>query len=52
MPSTERGNGAARESEANITLNATETGEPIKKHFPNVFHQAGEVAALNVQGLF
>jgi hypothetical protein len=29
------------ESEVKITLNATETGEPTRKYFSNVLHQAG-----------
>ena len=40
------------ECEVKVTLNATETGEPIRKHFTKVLHRAGREAALNVKGSF
>lgn len=40
------------ESEVKVTLNATETGEPIRKHFTRFFTEPAEKAALNVQGSF
>src|SRR5215204_1310791 len=36
MLSPEADNRAASESEVKVTLNATEAGEPIRKHFSNV----------------
>jgi len=39
-----------RESEMKVTLNATETGELIRKQLPKVFRRAGQDAALNVRG--
>jgi hypothetical protein len=35
-----------------VTLNATGTGEPIRKHLAKVFHRAGREAELNVKGSF
>jgi hypothetical protein len=53
MPLSEKGNSAVRESEVEITLNATETGETIRRHFPKVFFiEPVKKAALNVQGSF
>jgi hypothetical protein len=41
MLSPEEDNRAVSESEVKATLNATDTGEPIRKHFSNVLHRAG-----------
>jgi hypothetical protein len=30
------------ECEVKVTLDATEAGDPIKKHFSNVLHRAGQ----------
>jgi hypothetical protein len=38
--SPEKDNRAVSESEVKVTLNATATSEPIKKHFTRVFHRA------------
>jgi hypothetical protein len=35
-----------------VTLNATEADEPIRKHFNNVLHWAGQKAALNSRPRF
>ena len=40
------------ESEVKATPKATETGEPIRKHFTKVFIEPAEQAALNVKGSF
>jgi hypothetical protein len=42
MLSPEEDNRAVSESEVKVTLKATETGEPIRKHFSNVLHRAGQ----------
>jgi hypothetical protein len=42
MLSPEEDNRAVSESEVKVTLNATDTGEPIRKHFSNVLHRAGQ----------
>jgi len=41
MLSAEQDNRAVSECEVKVTLNATEAGEPIRKHFSNVLHRAG-----------
>jgi len=41
MLSPEEDNRAVSESKAKVTLNATEAGEPIRKHFSNVLYRAG-----------
>jgi hypothetical protein len=41
MLSPEEDNRAVSESEVKVTLNATEAGEPIRKHFSDVFDRAG-----------
>jgi hypothetical protein len=35
-------NRAESECEVKVTLNETESREPIKKHFSNVLHRAGQ----------
>jgi hypothetical protein len=52
MLSPEKDDRAVSESEVKVTLNAMETGEPIRKHFTKVLYRAGREAALNVQGSF
>ena len=52
MLSPEKDNCAVSESEVKVTLNATETGEPLRKHFTKVFIEPAEQAALNAQGSF
>jgi hypothetical protein len=52
MRSAEQDNRAVSECEVKVTLNATETGEPIRKHFTKVLRRAGREAALNVKGSF
>jgi len=52
MLSPEMDTRAVSESEVKVTLNATEAGEPIRKHFSNVLHQPARKAALDVQGSF
>jgi hypothetical protein len=41
MLSPEKDDCAVSESKVKVTLNATETGEPTRKHFSNVLHRAG-----------
>jgi hypothetical protein len=52
MLSAEQDNRAVSECEVKVTLNATEAGEPIRKHFTKVLHRAGWEAALKVKGSF
>jgi hypothetical protein len=41
MLSPEKDDCAVSESKVKATLNATETGELIRKHFTKVFHRTG-----------
>ena len=52
MLSPGKDNCAVSESEVKVTPNATEMGEPIRKHSPRFFIEPAEQAALNVKGSF
>jgi len=43
-------NRAVSESEVKVTLNATEAGKPIRKHFTKVFHRAGQAGRAQHPG--
>jgi len=42
MLSPEKGNHAVSESDVKVTLKATATSEPIRKHLATVLHRAGQ----------
>ena len=52
MLSPEEDNRAVSECEVKVTLNATEAGESIRKHFTRVLHRSRLRAALNVKNSF
>ena len=50
MLSAEQDNRAVSECEVKVTLNATETGEPIRKHFRRFFTEPAEKPRSTSEG--